>query len=117
MPSFILIHPTVWPQYTNVTDRTGQTDRQTDRSFLVPAYRVCPGKEAVKQVSDTASVVYTPTYLLTYIHFLGDHLQNGLPYAIGPLSCPVLSICLSRRGWSGMPGHVGQNDTDFTLLQ
>jgi len=21
-----LIHPTVWPQYTNVTDRTGQTD-------------------------------------------------------------------------------------------
>jgi len=29
MPSFILIHPTVWPQYTNVTER--QTDRQTDR--------------------------------------------------------------------------------------
>jgi len=26
MPSFILIHPTVWPQYTNVTDR--ETDRQ-----------------------------------------------------------------------------------------
>jgi len=25
MPSFILIHPTVWPQYTNVTDiQTGQ---------------------------------------------------------------------------------------------
>jgi len=22
------MHPTVWPQYTNVTDRTGQTDRQ-----------------------------------------------------------------------------------------
>ena len=21
------------------------------------------------------------------------------------------------RGWSGMPGHVRQNDTDFTLLQ
>jgi len=27
MPSFVLIHPTVWPQCTNVTD-TGQTDRQ-----------------------------------------------------------------------------------------
>jgi len=25
MPSFILIHPTVWPQYSNVTDGTGQT--------------------------------------------------------------------------------------------
>jgi len=30
VPSFILTRPTVWPQYTNVTDRTGQ-DRQTDR--------------------------------------------------------------------------------------
>ena len=30
MPGFILIHPTVWPQYTNVADRqTGQTDRHT----------------------------------------------------------------------------------------
>jgi len=28
MPSFILIHPTVWPQYTNVTDRQDRTDRQ-----------------------------------------------------------------------------------------
>jgi len=27
MPTFIRIRPTVWPQYTNVTDRT---DRQTD---------------------------------------------------------------------------------------
>ena len=33
MPSFILIHPTVWPHYTNVTDRQrGQTDRQTDKT-------------------------------------------------------------------------------------
>ena len=32
IPSFILISPTVWPQYTNVTDRTGQ-DRQADRQW------------------------------------------------------------------------------------
>ena len=25
---FILIHPTVWPQYTNVTDRTDRRERQ-----------------------------------------------------------------------------------------
>jgi len=31
MPSFILIHPTVWPQYTNVTDRTHKQTEQTDR--------------------------------------------------------------------------------------
>jgi len=23
----------------------------------------------------------------------------------------------ARPGWSGMPGHVRQNDTDFTLLK
>jgi len=28
MPSFILIHPTTWPQYINVTDRQDGTDRQ-----------------------------------------------------------------------------------------
>jgi len=33
VPSFILIHPTVWPQYNNVTDR--QEDRQTDRTGQV----------------------------------------------------------------------------------
>jgi len=32
MPSFILIHPTVWPQYTNVTDRT---DRQTQTPYAI----------------------------------------------------------------------------------
>ena len=36
MLRFILIRPTVWPEYTNVTDR--QTDRQTtDRHAEVPA--------------------------------------------------------------------------------
>jgi len=30
VPSFILIHPTLWPQYTNVTDRQ---DRTTDRQW------------------------------------------------------------------------------------
>jgi len=29
MPSFILIHSTVWPQYTNITDRQAGQDRQT----------------------------------------------------------------------------------------
>jgi len=32
IPSGILNHPTVWPQYTNATDRQ---DRQTDRQTTV----------------------------------------------------------------------------------
>jgi len=31
LPSFILIRQTVWPQYTNVTDRQTGQDRQTER--------------------------------------------------------------------------------------
>ena len=34
IPSGILIHPTVWPQYTNVTDRTDRQDRQTDNGSI-----------------------------------------------------------------------------------
>jgi len=33
VPSFIWIRPTVWPQYINVTDRTGQRDR-TDNGLV-----------------------------------------------------------------------------------
>jgi len=34
VPSYILFHPTVWPQYTNVTDRqTRQTERQRSDSI------------------------------------------------------------------------------------
>jgi len=29
----------------------------------------------------------------------------------------VAGVVQTRRGLSGMPGHVGQNDIDFTLLQ
>jgi len=35
VPSFILIRPTVWPQYTNDTDRqTDRQDRQADRADI-----------------------------------------------------------------------------------
>ena len=35
VPSSILIHPTVWPQYTNVTDRqTGQRSHSIGRTVL-----------------------------------------------------------------------------------
>ena len=42
VPSFILIRPTVWPQYTNVT---GRTDRETDNGPIAlgkPFYKRSP---------------------------------------------------------------------------
>jgi len=47
VPSFILIHRTVWPQCTNVTDRTGQTDRQRTNSI---------GRTVVQTVAQKLSV-------------------------------------------------------------
>ena len=41
--------------------------------------------------------------IVKYSDLLPFAVENGLNQA--------------RRGCSGMPGHVGQNDTDFTLLQ
>jgi len=46
MLSFILIHPTVWPQYTNITDRqTGQTGQNNGPIALgEPLYKQSPKK-------------------------------------------------------------------------
>ena len=46
VPSFILIRPTVWPQYTNDTDRTGQ-DRQTNNGPIVQGERFTNGRPKI----------------------------------------------------------------------
>ena len=48
VPSFILIHLTVWPQYTNVT---GRTDRETDNGPIAlgePFYKRSPNKTVME---------------------------------------------------------------------
>jgi len=46
VPSGILIHPTVWPQYTNVTDRqTGQRSRSIGRTVTCN----CSSKNAKRE--------------------------------------------------------------------
>jgi len=44
-PSFILIHSTVWPQYTNVADKTDRQTGQTDNGLIAqgePFYKRSP---------------------------------------------------------------------------
>jgi len=69
-PSFILIHPTVWPQYTNVTDR--QTDRQTDDGLIAqgePFYKRSPKKFLNSTVNKfKLSFSKTETVTLPYTH-------------------------------------------------
>jgi len=77
MPSVITIHPTVWPQCTNVTDRqTGQdrqTDRQTERTTVSKhrANRFTNGRAKIGTASSRfvqGILALTPT----------DHFQNLL---------------------------------------
>ena len=73
MPSFIVIHPTVWPQYTNVTDRTGQTgqtdrtDRQTDRQRSDSIARTV--------LVTVAFLRLVEIFLLTYLQTVAQLLQ------------------------------------------
>ena len=53
-PSGILIHPTVWPEYINVTDR--QTDRQTHRT--VPQNRANRRPKSGSEIGNSSVLFY-----------------------------------------------------------
>jgi len=63
MPSFMLIHPIVWPQYTNVTDRT---DRQRSDSI---------GRTVLETVAQTISAV-TFMFFGKWLYFLLIFTEN-----------------------------------------
>ena len=88
MPSFILTRPTVWPQCTNVTDRTNRqdrkgqdrTDRQTDRQQSNSTRRIVLQMVAQKTARPTLSD-----------RSLSVHLSVTLVY------------CGQTAGWMKMP--------------
>ena len=81
MLSFFLIYKTIWPQYTNVTDRTGQTDRtdrqrsgSTGRSVLQTDAQI---PKMVAMASSRRCSVSGNIYLLSADHAYPVH--NQLP--------------------------------------
>ena len=63
MPSLILIHPTVWPQYTKITDRTHRTSRLVFTARLRPQVRMpaeCPAQFRVLKMAKTRISERTP---------------------------------------------------------
>ena len=84
MQSFILIHPTIWPQYTNVIYRT---DRQRDRTVngLIaqgePFYKQSPDKYC-KTFSTTNTTKNLPQFLKyamkqASVHHSIDRISSG----------------------------------------
>jgi len=88
--SFILIHPTIWPQYTNITDRTGQTGRRSDSIgqtvLQTVAQKLKPGLDASYDIRPgngeglflfrhfiNMSLTYLLTYLPTYLQPWDPH--------------------------------------------
>ena len=112
MPSFILIHPTVWPQCTNVTDRqtdkTGRQDRQTgQRTDSIG--RTVLQTVAQKPLTE-ATVCILASYSLYITLFLSVQVALTLAYICHRLLCPqerwrsivmrtsvCVRVCLSAR--------------------
>jgi len=86
LPSFILIHPTVWPQYTNITDRT---DRQPSDSI---------GRTVLQTVAQKSNVY------VAYV--INNDVQTGCIIITSPAGavakycdkCVCLSVSVSPTG-------------------
>jgi len=106
MRSFIMIRPTVWPQYTNVTDRqTGQTDRQDrqrydsiGRTVLQTVAQKCVGGR-VFAPAPAGDSRYSPS---PHSRLGGGHLSD-IPTLGQNLSSPS-KLPLSIGG-SGLPSN------------
>jgi len=81
MPSFILIHTTVWPQYTNVTDRT-------DNGLIAkgePFYKRSPENGSPSAIGP----LYVPSVLSVTLVYCGQmvgwiKIKLGMQVGLGP---------------------------------
>jgi len=81
--SFILIHPTIWPQYSNVTDRqtNRQTTRQTDRQRSDSIGRTVLGRLFLRRFALYYRTVVCPVCL-----------SRPKPQK-GPSLSPIIGLC------------------------
>jgi len=70
MPSFILIHPTNWPQYTNVIDRTDRTTVRHHRANRFTNGRPKSAHDTIqnKRYTIIARIKLHKNTILRYIH-------------------------------------------------
>jgi len=86
MPSFISIHPTVWSQYTNVTDRTGQRSDSIGRTVL----QTVAQKMIVCEVHYGRGHYIFALWLLSL--FLSEMTYNVFSGTLNPTHCTPLYL-------------------------
>jgi len=104
-PSFILVHPTAWPQYTNVTDRTGQRS-DSIRRFPTVAQKFFQNRLSNKFVTNAMvkRQAISKTHYCTNARFVMAGLCNRAGHYIYALW--FLSIYLSFVfSWPNLSGH------------
>ena len=82
VPSFILIRLTVWPQYTNVTDRTGQTIRTV--------------LQTVAQKYTFFMMWFTKLYRLGYVASPQVIETDAAKLVISPICCSMASYTVKN---------------------
>jgi len=94
MPSFILIRPTVWPQYANVTDRTNRTGQTTVRWHR--ANRFTNGRPK-SQTAPKNRTLRSSLRAVNRPFLLANVDSRSRSYMLSPvrLSVVCLSVCLS----------------------
>jgi len=84
VPTFILIHSTVWPQYNNVTNRQDMTDRQRSDSI---------GRTVLRTVAQKPNGVTQRTRLVMHSIKLSEY--NGARF-VG-YAVTAIPVLLSQR--------------------
>jgi len=82
MPSFILICPTIWPQYTNVTYRTDRQTGQWSHTIGRTFYKQSPKTKHTlnNQFSRTTWVIQYHNHTTTILWpFFRDHMGEPVP--------------------------------------
>jgi len=83
MPTFILIRPTVWPQYNNVTDRTGRTGQTGQRSDSI-------GRTVLQTVAQTLHTFVRGAGAIklgTLVILLVKQMSNISQGSVNPATC------------------------------
>ena len=95
MPSFILIHPTVWPQYTNVTDRTDRQNRQRSDSGGRTVLKTVAQKPIERNSSRIRPVPKSYVKYLLFCFLQQPKTENWLQFQL----CRKLFLMTPFEGW------------------